>query len=100
MGFCHQKGRSFLKFTPFVENSIIGSGVILIKYWWKFDMEEQAKRFRSGMWTIADLEAQPDGSAGAGAWYDYSRARDAMFAATARGMPWYVCHRTTSVGRA
>ena len=82
----------FLKYTPFVERAIIQSGIILIKYWLEVDMEEQAKRFRERnedyrkIWKLSpmDLEAQTR-------WYDYSRARDAMFAATdTPDAPWYV----------
>src|SRR4030042_3104234 len=46
MGFATpEQVETFLKFTPFVENSMIASGIILIKYWLEVDMEEQAKRF-------------------------------------------------------
>jgi len=82
----------FLKFTPLVERAIINSGIHLIKYWLEVDMEEQAKRFKERnvdyrkIWKLSpmDLEAQAR-------WYDYSRARDAMFAATdTPESPWYV----------
>ncbi len=82
----------FLKFTPAVERAIIQSGVNLIKYWLEVDMDEQAKRFQERnedyrkIWKLSpmDLEAQAR-------WYDYSRARDAMFAATDTvECPWYV----------
>jgi polyphosphate kinase 2 len=93
MGFATpEQVETFLKYTPFVENSIIASGVILIKYWLEVDMEEQAKRFQERnedyrkIWKLSpmDLEAQAR-------WYDYSRARDAMFAVTdTPESPWYV----------
>ena len=82
----------FLNNTPAVEKAIIQSGVILIKYWLEVDMDEQAKRFQERnedyrkIWKLShmDLEAQHR-------WYDYSRARDAMFAATdTPECPWYV----------
>ena len=82
----------FLKYTPPVERAIIQSGVILIKYWLEVSMDEQAKRFQERnedyrkIWKLSpmDLEAQHR-------WYDYSRARDAMFAATdTPECPWYV----------
>jgi polyphosphate kinase len=82
----------FLKNAPLVEGFIISSGIHLIKYWLEVDMEEQAKRFQERnvdyrkIWKLSpmDLEAQAR-------WYDYSRARDAMFAATdTPGCPWYV----------
>ena len=93
MGFAtEEQVETFLTNTPFVENAIIDSGVILIKYWLEVGMDEQAKRFRERdtdmrkIWKLSpmDLEAQAR-------WYDYSRARDAMFAATDTvECPWYV----------
>ena len=93
MGFATQEQVDhFLKFAPAVERAIIQSGVILIKYWLEVDMDEQAKRFQERnvdyrkIWKLSpmDLEAQAR-------WYDYSRARDAMFAATDTvECPWYV----------
>ena len=93
MGFATQEQVDyFLKFTPAVERAIIQSGVYLIKYWLEVDMDEQAKRFQERdkdyrkIWKLSpmDLEAQAR-------WYDYSRARDAMFEATdTPECPWYV----------
>jgi len=93
MGFATQEQvDKFLKMVPMVERSIIDSGIFLIKYWLEVDMEEQAKRFKERnedyrkIWKLSpmDLEAQAR-------WYDYSRARDAMFAATdTPECPWYV----------
>jgi len=93
MGFATpEQVDSFLKNTPFVENSIIASGVILIKYWLEVDMEEQAKRFKERdedprkIWKLSPMDVQAQAR-----WYDYSRARDAMFAATdTPSAPWYV----------
>jgi polyphosphate kinase len=93
MGFAtEQQVEYFLKFAPAVENAVIHSGVILVKYWLEVSMDEQAKRFQERnedyrkIWKLSpmDLEAQAR-------WYDYSRARDAMFAATdTPESPWYV----------
>jgi polyphosphate kinase 2 len=93
MGFATpEQVETFMKYTPTVERAIIASGIILIKYWLEVDMEEQAKRFQERnvdyrkIWKLSpmDLEAQAR-------WYDYSRARDAMFAATDTvECPWYV----------
>jgi polyphosphate kinase 2 len=93
MGFAKpEQVDSFLKNTPFVENSIIASGVILIKYWLEVDMDEQAKRFKERdedprkIWKLSPMDVQAQAR-----WYDYSRARDAMFAATdTPSCPWYV----------
>ncbi len=93
MGFAtKQQVDEFLENAPTIERAIIRSGVILIKYWLEVDMAEQARRFEERntdarkIWKLSpmDLEAQAR-------WYDYSRARDAMFAATDTSeCPWYV----------
>jgi polyphosphate kinase 2 len=93
MGFATEKQVDyFLRFAPLVEKAIIDSGVILVKYWLEVDEEEQAKRFKERnedyrkIWKLSpmDVEAQAR-------WFDYSRARDAMFAATdTPESPWYV----------
>ena len=93
MGFAtEEQVEYFLKFAPAVERAIINSGTILVKYWLEVDMDEQARRFEERnvdyrkIWKLSpmDLEAQAR-------WYDYSRARDAMFVATdTPECPWYV----------
>jgi polyphosphate kinase 2 len=93
MGFATQdQVAHFLRQAPLVERAIIDSGIILIKYWLDVSMDNQAKRFKERnedirkIWKLSpmDLEAQRR-------WYDYSRARDAMFAATdTPESPWYV----------
>jgi polyphosphate kinase len=82
----------FLKFAPAVERAIIQSGIHLIKYWLEVDMEEQAKRFKERnvdyrkIWKLSPMDVQAQAR-----WYDYSRARDAMFVATdTPDCPWYV----------
>ena len=93
MGFATpEQVENFLQFTPLVERAIIASGIILIKYWLEVDMEEQAKRFQERnvdyrkIWKLSPMDLQAQAR-----WYDYSRARDAMFAATdTPECPWYV----------
>jgi len=93
MGFATmEQVEYFLKFTPLVERAIINSGIILIKYWLEVDMEMQAKRFQERnedyrkIWKLSPMDLQAQAR-----WYDYSRARDAMFAATDTiEAPWYV----------
>ncbi|HEY4387010.1 MAG TPA: polyphosphate kinase 2, partial [Ktedonobacteraceae bacterium] len=84
MGFCTQQQREdFLRDAPLMEREIIDSGIILIKYWFDISQDEQERRFQSRMrdgrktWKLSpmDLEAHRR-------WYDYSRAKDTMFAAT------------------
>ncbi len=93
MGFATpEQVERFLAMTPAVEKAIIDSGIIFIKYWLDVSMENQAKRFAERnedtrkIWKLSpmDIEAQRR-------WYDYSRARDAMFDATdTHESPWYV----------
>jgi polyphosphate kinase 2 len=82
----------FLKYTPLVERAILASGIILIKYWLEVSQEEQAKRFKERnedyrkIWKLSPMDLQAQAR-----WYDYSQARDAMFAATdTPECPWYV----------
>src|SRR6266487_1839872 len=95
MGFCTDtQYEEFLRLAPVVENFIIGAGIILIKYGLEVSEEEQARRFEARItdgkkiWKLSpmDLEAHHR-------WYDYSRARDAMFEVTdTPASPWYVIH--------
>ena len=93
MGFATpEQVERFLKYTPPVERVIIESGIHLIKYWLEVDMDEQAKRFQERnedyrkIWKLSPMDVHAQAR-----WYDYSRARDAMFAATdTPECPWYV----------
>jgi polyphosphate kinase 2 len=84
MGFCtEEQYRGFLHYAPIIEKAITDSGVILIKYWLDVDMDEQEKRFRARIddprktWKLSPMDVESFDR-----WYDYSRARDDMFAAT------------------
>ena len=84
--------KNFLHYVPLVERTIIGSGVILVKYWLEISMDVQTERFeeriRDGrkIWKLSPMDLESHRR-----WYDYSRARDAMFAATdTPESPWYV----------
>jgi polyphosphate kinase 2 (PPK2 family) len=46
MGFCTEREtQDFLSTCPAFENTLIKSGITLIKYWFSISDEEQAKRF-------------------------------------------------------
>jgi polyphosphate kinase 2 (PPK2 family) len=82
----------FLQNAPGVERAIINSGVILIKYWLEVRMDVQDERLRARdqdarkIWKLTPMDLKSYNR-----WYDYSRARDAMFAATdTPESPWYV----------
>jgi polyphosphate kinase 2 len=93
MGFAtEEQVRNFLKWAPTVERAIIGSGIILVKYWLEETMEDQTERFGERIndyrkiWKLSPMDLESHRR-----WYDYSRARDEMFAATdCPESPWYV----------
>ncbi len=93
MGFADEKQvDSFLRFTPAVERAIINSGVILVKYWLEVSQKNQTERFQERIddyrkiWKLSPMDLESHRR-----WYDFSRARDAMFAATdTPESPWYV----------
>ena len=93
MEFCtEEQARDFLKAVPLVERAIVDSGVILIKFWLDVSMEEQTKRLEDRIedgrkiWKLSPMDLKSYSR-----WYDYSRARDEMFAATDTPYaPWHV----------
>jgi polyphosphate kinase 2 len=93
MGFCSQdQVTRFLKMAPAVEKAIVDSGIILLKYWLEVSEEEQTRRLQSRIedrrkiWKLSPMDLKSYSR-----WYDYSRARDDMFAATdTEWAPWYV----------
>jgi polyphosphate kinase len=93
MGFCtDEQYNRFLKLTPAWERDIIDAGLTLIEYWFEVSQDEQTHRFSERMndprktWKLSPMDLESHRR-----WYDYSRARDAMFAATdTPESPWYV----------
>jgi len=93
MGFCTEEDyREFLRACPLFEEMLIRSGIILIKYWFSVNDEEQERRFQERMrnpikrWKLSPMDIQSRRH-----WVDYSRAKDEMFAYTdTRKSPWYV----------
>jgi len=93
MGFCTEaQARRFLEQVPLVERAIVDSGIVLIKYWLEVSEEEQTRRLQDRIddgrkiWKLSPMDLESYSR-----WYDYSRARDEMFAATDTAFaPWYV----------
>jgi len=93
MGFCtEEQVRYFFQMCPPVEDSMVRSGIILAKYWFEVSQEEQTRRFMGRIndgrkiWKLSPMDLESHRR-----WYDYSRARDEMFAATnTKVAPWYV----------
>jgi len=95
MGFCTKAETArFLDLTPAVEQAMVDSGILLIKYWLEVSPEEQTRRLESRIddprktWKLSDMDLKSYSR-----WFDYSRARDDMFAATDTAWaPWFIAH--------
>jgi polyphosphate kinase len=93
MGFCSEdQVQRFLQIAPYVERAIVESGVILLKYWLEVSMDEQTRRLESRIddgrkiWKLSPMDLESYSR-----WYDYSKARDEMLAATdTPWAPWYL----------
>lgn len=93
MGFATESEvNHFLNMVPGFEKQITDSGIILIKYWLEVSEKEQSRRLAARIddgrktWKLSPMDIQSYSR-----WYDYSRARDAMFATTdIAWAPWYV----------
>ncbi|SDY09002.1 polyphosphate kinase 2 [Nitrosomonas sp. Nm33] len=95
MGFCTEaQHRRFLELCPFIEKQIVDNGIYLIKYWLEVSDEEQERRFHARIddpvrqWKLSSMDLPSRER-----WYDYSRARDEMLAATDTDFaPWHIVH--------
>jgi polyphosphate kinase 2 len=95
MGFCSEEDvQSFFKAVPLVERAIVHSGVILLKYWLEVSPEEQTRRLEARIndgrkvWKLTDMDLKSYSR-----WYDYSRARDEMLAASDTDFAsWYIAN--------
>jgi polyphosphate kinase 2 len=93
MGFVDDKEVDrFLKLAPGVEKYITDAGIQLIKFWLEVGQKEQEKRFLARitdpvrLWKLSPMDLESYRR-----WYDYSRARDAMLAATDTNFsPWHI----------
>jgi polyphosphate kinase len=93
MGFCTpEQTDRFLEQVPAVEKAMVDAGIILVKYWLEVSPDEQTRRLESRIhdprkiWKLTDMDLKSYTR-----WYDYSRARDAMLAASdTPWAPWYI----------
>ena len=93
MGFCTKEQHSkFLELCPFVEEQIVGNGIILLKYWLEVSDVEQERRFKARIddprrqWKLSPMDLPSRER-----WYKYSRARDMMLEATDTDhAPWHI----------
>jgi polyphosphate kinase len=95
MGFCtDDQAKHFLEMAPLFEKTVVDDGILLLKYWLEVSPEEQTRRLEARIddgrkiWKLSDMDLKSYSH-----WYDYSRARDAMFQASDTSWaPWYVVH--------
>ena len=93
MGFCtEEQTRQFLEGVAGMEKNIVQADIILLKYWLEVSEEEQTRRLEQRIidgrkiWKLSEMDLKSYSR-----WYDYSRARDAMFLASdTPWAPWYV----------
>ncbi len=95
MGFCTPEvSEKFLEQVPAFEKAMVDAGIILIKYWLEVSPDEQTRRLEGRIhdprkiWKLTDMDLKSYSR-----WYDYSRARDKMLAATDMPWaPWHIAH--------
>jgi polyphosphate kinase 2 len=93
MGFCtKEQHQQFLELCPTVERYIVDGGIKVIKIWLEVSDDEQKRRFEARLkdplrqWKLSPVDL-PSRSK----WFEYSRARDVMLAATdTKHAPWYI----------
>jgi polyphosphate kinase 2 len=93
MGFCApEQVEGFLQVAPMFEKLMVKSGIILLKYWLEVSPEEQTRRLKARVddgrktWKLSPMDVKSYNR-----WDDYTKARDAMFAATdSSWAPWFV----------
>jgi polyphosphate kinase len=91
-GFCTDaQYREFMRSCPEFERMLVRSGIILLKYWFSVNDDEQERRFQDRAhdpmkrWKLSDIDIQ-----GRDSWVDYSKAKDEMFFYTdIPEAPWY-----------
>jgi polyphosphate kinase 2 len=95
MGFCTPEvSEKFLEQVPPFEKAMVDAGIILIKYWLEVSPDEQTRRLEGRIhdprkiWKLTDMDLKSYSR-----WYEYSRARDKMLAATdTPWAPWHIAH--------
>lgn len=93
MGFCTDKQyKDFLELCPILEEYIVDSGIVLLKYWMEVGRKEQRRRFEARIsdplrqWKLSPMDLESFRR-----WYEYSRARDRMLEATdTKHAPWHL----------
>ena len=93
MGYCTKaQHRRFLQVCPEFELYVVDDGIKLIKYWLEVGDAEQKRRFAARINDpLRQWKLSPTDLCSRSRWFEYSRARDMMFAATnTKHAPWYI----------
>jgi len=93
LGFCTpEETERFLSQVPQVEQAMVDSGILLVKYWLEVSPDEQTRRLEGRIddprkvWKLSELDLLSYTR-----WDDYSRARDDMIRMTdSAWAPWFV----------
>ena len=93
MGFCSKEEyKRFLELCSTFEKRFVEAGIIIIKYWLEVGQKEQQRRFEARIkdplrqWKLSPMDLESFRR-----WYEYSRARDRMLAATdSKHAPWHL----------
>jgi polyphosphate kinase 2 len=93
LGFCSEdETEHFLQTVPRIEQYMVDSGIILLKYWLEVSAEEQQKRLEDRIddgrktWKLSPIDLKSYNL-----WDDYTHARDEMFKASDTPLaPWFV----------
>jgi len=92
MGYCSEEEyQEFLLSCPALERMLVGSGIILLKYWFSVSDREQDARFQSRLTDpVRRWKLSPMDLASRERWVEYSQAKDKMFAHTnIPEAPWF-----------
>ena len=92
MGFATpEQVEQFYAACPQFERMLVQDGILLLKYWFSINDEEQEKRFQARIdceerrWKISPMDIESRNR-----WVDYSRAKDIMFSKThIPEAPWF-----------
>ena len=93
MGFCtDEEYHEFLRSCPNFERMLVRSGIVVLKYWFSVNDEEQERRFKNRInnplkrWKFSPMDLESRAR-----WMEYSKAKDDMFAHTdTKQVPWFV----------
>ncbi len=93
LGFCTRKQHEkFLQTCDRFEHALIDDGIVLVKYWLTVSAEEQLRRFEARInEPLRQWKLSPTDLESVRRWYDYSLARDRMFASSDTDFaPWHI----------